>query len=63
MFAKFRFRNSALGEMTSLSSTCAILHRGNVFSKFRNSALRVSLPDVPLPQLRCRGNVFAKFPL
>ena len=38
-----------------------IPHKGNVFSKFCNSALRVYLPEVPLLQLRSRGNVFAKF--
>ena len=54
--------NSALGEKTLLTSTSAILHMGNVFAKFCNSALGVSLPEVPFPKLRCRGNVFAKFP-
>ena len=58
---KLCFRDSALGAMTSLSSTCAILRKENVFTKFRSSALIVSLPEVPLPQLRSIGNVFVKF--
>ena len=62
MFAKF-LSNSALGEVTSLSSTWAILHKGNyVFDKFRNSALRVFLPEVLLPQL-CLGESLCKVPL